>query len=164
MTGAGIREKHDGALARRLDVRVWLRLLSCSTVIEKTLRRQFIEHHDTTLPRFDVLATLERHPDGIAMGELSRTLLVSNGNVTGLVRQLESSNLVVTRPAPDDRRSSIVALTETGRVHFAELAAAHHRLIGELLGGVGEEELKALYRLLATVKTSIFARTKDAAE
>lgn len=150
-----IREKHDGALAGKLDVRVWLRLLSCSTVIEKRLRRRFIEQFDTTLPRFDVLATLERSPDGVTMGELSQALLVSNGNVTSLVRQLESAGLVASRLAVDDRRSSIVALTDNGRAHFAELAAAHHKWISDMFAGMGQSDLKALYGLLATLKSSI---------
>src|ERR1700740_3563511 len=158
---ARIREKHDGALAGRIEVRAWLRLLSCSTVVEKRLRRRFIEQFDTTLPRFDVLATLERHPDGVAMGELSRSLLVSNGNVTSLVRQLESAGLISSRPAPDDRRSSIVTLTEQGRVHFAELAEAHHAWIHGMLGGMERADLEALYKLLAKLKSSIAAETAD---
>jgi DNA-binding MarR family transcriptional regulator len=152
-----IREKHDGALAGRTDVRVWLRLLSCSTIIEKRLRRRFTEQYDTTLPRFDVLAALERCPDGATMGELSRALLVSNGNVTALVRQLEEAGMVVSRPAPEDRRSSIVALTPRGRTHFAELAAAHHAWIKGMFAGMPRDDQAALYRLLATLKLSIGA-------
>ena len=131
-----IREKHDGALAGRTDVRVWLRLLSCSTIIEKRLRRRFIEQFNTTLPRFDVMATLERHRDGVTMTELSRTLLVSNGNVTALVRQLESDGLAASRPGLEDRRASVVVLTEEGRRHFAELAAAHHAWIKKMFACV----------------------------
>lgn len=150
-----LREKHDGALAERLDVRVWLRLLSCSTIIEKRLRRRFADRHGTTLPRFDVLATLDRQPGGVTMGELSRALLVSNGNVTALVRQLEGDGLVVSRPAADDKRSSIVALTDAGRAHFATLADAHHQWIHTMLAGVSRDDLAALYRLLDTLKSSI---------
>lgn len=157
----GIREKHDGALASRMDVRVWLRLLSCATTIEKRLRRRFIAKFDTTLPRFDVMATLERHPDGVTMGELSRTLLVSNGNVTALARQLEADGLAVSRPAPDDRRSSIVALTAEGRRHFAELAAAHHAWIKGMFAGISRDDQAALYKLLATLKESIGAEDGD---
>ncbi|HKR87368.1 MAG TPA: MarR family transcriptional regulator [Phenylobacterium sp.] len=154
-TPVEIREKHDGALVGRMEVRVWLRLLSCSMIIEKRLRRGFIEKFDSTLPRFDVLATLERFPDGATMGELSRSLLVSNGNVTSLVRQLESAGFVATRPAPDDGRASIVALTASGRAHFAVLAQAHRAWIEAAFAGMPREELAALYQLLATLKTSI---------
>lgn len=140
-----------------MDIRVLLRLLSCSMTIEKRLRRRFVEQFDTTLPRFDVLATLERHPDGITMSELSRALLVSNGNVTALVRQLEGDGYVSVRVAPDDRRRSIVALTEPGEYHFAELASAHHQWITNMFAGMSPADLKALYGLLATLKTSIAA-------
>jgi DNA-binding MarR family transcriptional regulator len=156
-----LREKHDGALAARTEVRVWLRLLSCSTIIEKRLRRRFIAQYDTTLPRFDVMATLDRHTDGVTMSELSRALLVSNGNVTSLVRQLESDGHAVSRPAPEDKRSSIVALTEQGRAHFAELALAHHAWIKRMFAGVTRDEKAALYGLLATVKASIAADEEE---
>ena len=157
---AGLREKHD-SMTGRSDVRVWLRLLSCSTIIEKRLRRRFVARYDTTLPRFDVLAALERQPDGITMGELSRGLLVSNGNVTALVRHLEGEGHVASRPAPDDRRSTIVALTPQGRAHFAELAAAHHDWIAGLFAGMSRTDQNALHSLLATLKTSIAADTRD---
>lgn len=152
-----IREKHDGALTGRMDVRVWLRLLSCSTTIEKRLRRRFSDKFGTTLPRFDILAALERETDGISMGELSKRLLVSNGNVTALVRQLEGAGYVTSRSAPEDRRSSIVSLTDTGRAHFVDLAAAHHAWIRGMFAGVPREERIALYRLLAVLKSSIGA-------
>jgi len=158
---ARIRDKHDGAPAMQGGVRVWLRLLSCSMIVEKRLRRRFIEQYDTTLPRFDVLAALERRPDGLTMGELSRALLVSNGNVTALVRQLEAQGHVASRLAPGDRRSSIVALTRQGRVHFAELADAHHAWITGMLAGMGHEDQAALYSLLATFKASIAAEGQD---
>lgn len=154
---AQIREKHDGALPGQLDLRVWLRLLSCSTVIEKRVRRRFISQFDTTLPRFDVMATLARHPDGISMGELSRALLVSNGNVTALIRQLEADGLATSRAAPEDRRSLVVALTERGNRHFAELADAHREWIGRMFAGMSQEDQGALYALLATLKRSIAA-------
>lgn len=158
-----IREKHDGALAGQMDIKVLLRLLSCSMTIEKRLRRRFIEQFDTTLPRFDVLATLERHREGITMGELSRSLLVSNGNVTAVVRQLVSDGLVRNDPAPEDRRRSIVALTPQGRLHFGELAAAHHGWIRSMFEGVPEDKLVALYDLLAILKQSLGSEGEDSA-
>jgi DNA-binding MarR family transcriptional regulator len=154
---AQIREKHDGALPGRLDLRVWLRLLSCSTVIEKRVRRRFITEFNTTLPRFDVMATLARHPDGISMGDLSRELLVSNGNVTALIRQLEADGFASSRAAPEDRRSLMVALTERGKRHFAELADAHRQWIGRMFAGMSEDDQGALHTLLAALKRSIAA-------
>lgn len=152
-----LREKHDGALARRTDVKLWLRLLSCSTIIEKRLRRRFADRFGITLPRFDVLATVERHPDGVTMGELSQSLLVSNGNVTALVRQLEQDGLVSTSPSPGDRRVLIVALTDMGGALFSELAAAHHEWIEAMFGKMSADEKKALFGLLARLKDSIGA-------
>ncbi|BCI71768.1 MarR family transcriptional regulator [Sphingomonas paucimobilis] len=158
-----VREKHDGELGGRLDIRVLLRLLSCSMTIEKRLRRRFVEQFDTTLPRFDVLATLERHRGGITMSALSQSLLVSNGNVTAVVRQLEADGLLVSRPAPDDRRRSIVALTERGRSHFQELAAAHHGWIATMFAAMPDDKLAALYDLLAALKTSLGAEQQETA-
>jgi DNA-binding MarR family transcriptional regulator len=130
--------------------------------IEKRLRRRFIERFETTLPRFDVLATLARYPDGVSMGELSRALLVSNGNVTTLVRQLEADGFVSSRPAPEDRRSSIVVLTEQGARHFDELAVAHRGWIEGMFAGMPQDEQTALYTLLATLKRSIAADEEGA--
>src|SRR3546814_3407797 len=86
----GMQEKHEGAASGPLDLRVWVRLLSCVMQMEKRLRRNFVEEFDTTLPRFDVMASLDRYPDGQTMGDLSLSLLVSKGNVTPIVRQLEA--------------------------------------------------------------------------
>jgi DNA-binding MarR family transcriptional regulator len=162
MTTVQIREKHAGGLAGQMEVRLWLRLLSCSTVIEKRLRRRFIDQFKTTLPRFDVMATLARYPDGVSMGELSRALLVSNGNITILVRQLEADGFVSSRPAADDGRSSIVALTEQGSRHCDELAASHRGWIEGLFAGMPQDEQAALYTLLATLKRSIAADEEGA--
>ncbi len=149
-----IREKQYGA-GVRTDVRLWLRLLSCSTIIEKRLRRRLVEQFDTTLPRFDALATLERHSEGLAMSELSRALLVSNGNVTSIVRQLEAAGHVASRPSEKDGRSSVVTLTAAGRDHFRELAAAHHGWIGHMFAGMSTEQQTELYALLDSLKASI---------
>lgn len=152
-------EKFLGQLHGPLSVRLWLRMLSCTMIIEKRLRRRFIEQFGTTLPRFDVLAALDRHPRGVSMGELSQMLLVSNGNVTAIVRQLQQQAYVAVEPAAHDRRSLIVALTATGAAHFSELAAAHHRWIAAMLDGVPDDTQHALLSLLSGVKASISAET-----
>lgn len=156
-----IQEKHGGEVSGRIDVRVWLRLLSCSTIIEKRLRRRFVDQYETTLPRFDVLATLERQPEGMTMSELSRALLVSNGNVTSLVRQLEGEGLVIGKPLPEDRRSLNVALTTKGRIYFSELAEQHHRWIAAMFDLMPREELWQLYELLAKLKVSLAADAEE---
>lgn len=159
-----LREKHDGALTRRMDIRVWLRMLSCSTIIEKRLRRRMIEQFNTTLPRFDILATLDRYPDGVAMGTLSRTLLVSNGNVTPIVRQLEEAGFASLSKAEDDGRSLVVSLTPAGRDHFAIVAKAHHRWISTMFEGLDESDLTNLFSILAKLKTSIAMETSGEGE
>ena len=152
-----IPEKHDGELAERSSVRLWLRLLSCTITIEKILQRRLAEQFETTLPRFDVMAALERRPDGMAMGELSRALLVSNGNVTSIVQKLAKDGHVAIAPLPSDRRSSIVRLTPLGKRYFAELASAHHDWIDALLAGLGGKERAALYEALGDLKQSLGA-------
>lgn len=138
-----------------LDLRVWVRLLDCAKIIEKRLRRNFEDQFSTTLPRFDILATLDRAPDGLRMGELSRALLVSNGNVTAIVRQLQEQGLVASRTDPEDARSAIVSLTPNGRVQFTELAEAHHGWVREALADFPEDSQRQLLALLTQLKTSI---------
>lgn len=159
---AAIREKHDGALADRSSVRLWLRLLSCTMVMEKRVKRRLAERFGATLPRFDVLAALDRHPEGMTMGALSSSLLVSNGNVTGLVQALAKDGHVSMSPSPADRRASIVRLTPGGRSYFADLAEAHHGWIDEMVAGLSREERDALYNLLGALKASI-AQAEEAA-
>jgi len=149
-----IREKHDGALADRSSVRLWLRLLSCTMAIEKEVQRRFAAR-DATLARFDVLAALDRHPQGLSMGALSRALLVSNGNATQLVQKLVKDGLVRMRTAPDDRRSSIVRLTARGRTEFEGLAAAHHDWIDTLLADLDGGARETLYHALGDLKHAI---------
>jgi DNA-binding MarR family transcriptional regulator len=157
-----LREKHDGQLADRGEVRLWLRLLSCAMVVEKRLKRRFADRFGTTLPRFDVLAALDRHPDGMTMGALSRSLLVSAGNVTVLVQALVAEGHVALTPSPTDRRASIVTLTGSGRGYFAELADAHHHWVAEMFGGLSRQQRDALYDLLGAAKLSIGASGEDA--
>jgi DNA-binding MarR family transcriptional regulator len=155
MTGAlAIREKHDGALADRSSVRVWLRLLSCTMAIEKDVQRRFAER-GATLARFDVLTALDRERAGMTMGALSRALLVSNGNVTQLVQKLARDCLVRIAPSPADKRASIVRLTARGRTEFAGLAAAHHDWIERLVGGMDGEAREKLYHALGELKQAI---------
>ncbi len=154
-TAGSVRDKHDGALSGALSVRVWLRLLTCSTIVEKRLRRRFAEQFEVTLPRFDAMAALERAPDGLTMSELSRALLVSNGNVTALVRQLQAQEFANLVTSTGDRRSSIVTLTDAGREQFTVMAGAHHAWIEDMLAGMPPAQLELLFGLLAVLKSSI---------
>lgn len=139
----------------QMDLRLWVRLLDCAKVIEKRLRRNFQEQFETTLPRFDVMAALDRVTDGLNMGALSKALLVSNGNVTAIVRQLHEQGLVVSQPDPEDRRSAIVALTPAGKAQFAVLAAAHHQWVRDALQDFPAERQDQLLSLLTELKSHL---------
>lgn len=157
---AQIREKHDGALGDRSSVRVWLRLLSCTMAIEKEVQRRFADQ-DMTLPRFDILAALDRKPEGLPMGALSRALLVSNGNVTQLVQKLVRDGLVEMSPLPSDRRSSIVRITGEGEERFQKLARLHHDWIDGMLAGLDFTQRERLYVALGVLKMSIARATQE---
>ncbi|MDZ4366338.1 MAG: MarR family transcriptional regulator [Afipia sp.] len=156
MTGAAsIREKHDGELVDRSNVRLWLRLLTCTTVIEKRLKRGFADQYDITLPRFDVMAALDRNPAGMSMGQLSQELLVSNGNVTGVVQNLVRDNYVSISPSPSDGRASIVRLTQLGRECFTGIAEAHHEWVDMMLARLTRDQRTALYDILGALNGSL---------
>ena len=139
----------------KTELRVWLRLLTCSTLIEQFVRSGLRRDFQTTLPRFDVLAQLERAPDGMTMGELSRYLMVSNGNITGLIDRLVQENLVTRLPAAKDRRTQLVRLTDEGRKIFDRMAPAHESWIADLMKGMDHQDLSALLDMLAKFKTSV---------
>jgi DNA-binding MarR family transcriptional regulator len=146
----------DGASKARL--RLWLRLLKVSRLIEGELRERLREGYDTTLPRFDVLAALHRAGDGLKMSELSSVLRVSNGNVTGIVDRLVADGLVVRSPVAGDRRALLVRLTPKGEADFAGLAQAHEAWVSELLGTVSIAEANQLVARLQAVGERLEAR------
>jgi DNA-binding MarR family transcriptional regulator len=133
-------------------LRIWLRLLTCTQMIERQVRSRLREQFGTTLPRFDLLAQLERHPEGLKMNELSRLLMVTGGNVTAIVDQLEKEQQVERLPEPDDRRAYRIRLTRSGEKAFAEMARAHEEWVVELLSGMAKKDQDELLRLLAKVK------------
>jgi DNA-binding MarR family transcriptional regulator len=134
-------------------LRLWLRLLSCTVRVENHVRGRLRQEFATTLPRFDLMAQLERHPHGLRMSELSKRLMVSGGNVTGITDQLEREGLVARTLDRDDRRAITVKLTETGFKRFAEMAASHEQWIIELLGGLNQEDKHAMLAMLRKLKT-----------
>jgi DNA-binding MarR family transcriptional regulator len=136
----------DPLSKRRL--KMWIRLLGVTRGAESHLREFLRLDHDTTLPRFDVLAALYRRRDGVTMSELSRMLLVSNGNATTVVDRLESDGLVRRTPSETDRRTVFVALTPAGLTLFERLAEEHEREIGRLFGGLSETDLDRLTEIL----------------
>lgn len=134
------------------SLRLWLRLLSCSTRIEDTIRARLREQFGITLPRFDLMAQLEREPLGLTMGELSRRMMVTGGNVTTIVDQLENEQLVQRHTQEGDRRSYTVRLTPSGKTAFARMAAAHETWVVELFAHLSDAEQQQLHRLLGALK------------
>jgi DNA-binding MarR family transcriptional regulator len=125
-------------------LRLWIRLLRASRLIEGVARERLKRQFDATLPRFDVMAALYRKPDGMLMSEISRFLMVSNGNVTGIVDRLVSDGFVVRSQRNGDRRTSFISLTRKGRAVFADMAAAHEKWVDELLSGVSARDAEQL--------------------
>lgn len=133
-------------------LRLWLRLFTCTTMVERTVDQMLKREFGSSLARFDVLAQLDRASDGLRMSELSAATLTTGGNVTWLVAALEREGLVRRRTAPHDRRATIVRLTAAGRRHFATMARRHEALIARLFGGLSAAERRAMHALLGTVK------------
>lgn len=147
------------AAADPATLRLWLRLLACSTQIEAEIRRRLRLQFGTTLPRFDYLAQLHRHPDGLRMNELSRQLMVTGGSVTGLTDQLAKDGWVRRVRAGDDRRAFVLHLTPAGRAAFERMASVHQGWIDELFGGLDGDERQALHALLGRLRWTAAARS-----
>lgn len=148
-------EKLGGAPHSKASLRLWLRLLSCSMIIERRVRARLEEEFQSTLPRFDVLAALEREPDGLTMSQLSTALLVSNGNITGIVNRLIEELLVVRTAESEDRRVATVRLTRKGREAFQRMAAKHEEWVDKMFAGLNDAQMEQLMKLLAAVRHSI---------
>jgi DNA-binding MarR family transcriptional regulator len=140
------------------SLRLWLRLLSCTATIERHVRERLRVRFDTTLPRFDMMAQLNREPRGLKMSELSRRLMVTGGNVTGLTDQLVAEGLVVRRGIPGDRRAYNVRLTPKGKRQSDAMAVEHERWIIDLLNEIPPEERVALHESLGHLKSALVAR------
>ena len=137
------------------SLRLWLRLLSCTTRVEDKIRQNLRESFDITLPRFDLMAQLERHPDGLTMGELSRRMMVTGGNITTIVDQLEKEKLVMRQVGATDRRSFMVKLTKAGREAFADMAVAHEAWVADMFTGLSSNQQNQLYSLLGALKKNL---------
>ncbi|MEI7804011.1 MAG: MarR family transcriptional regulator [Hyphomicrobiales bacterium] len=136
------------------ELRLWLRLFTCTTLIEGEIRRRLRDTFDVTLPRFDLMAQLDKAPGGMTLGELSKRMMVSNGNVTGLAERLATQGLLERRASPTDRRAQFVSLTPEGRKAFRAMARTHENWIAELFAGLGRDDTEKLMTLLARAKAS----------
>ena len=130
------------------ELRLWLRMLTCSTLIETEIRNRLREEFRTTLPRFDVMAALYRRREGVTMSELSRMLLVSNGNATAVVDRLERDGLARRVPSETDRRTVFVSLTPEGLAAFEGFAADHEAEVNRIFAGLTEEDIELLTEIL----------------
>jgi DNA-binding MarR family transcriptional regulator len=138
----------------KTELRLWLRLLTCSTLIENGVRKRLRESFDVTLPRFDLMAQLDKTPAGLTLGELSQRMMVSNGNVTSIVEALVGQGMLDRKPSPLDRRAQVVSLTADGRRVFRQMAAAHENWIAETFAGLNSAEEEQLMALLGKAKMS----------
>ena len=144
-------------------LRLWLRLLTCTQLVEKQVRTLLRERFDTTLPRFDLMAQLERTPAGLKMNELSRRMMVTGGNVTGITDQLAAEGLVERIDVEGDRRACRVRLTARGRKQFQEMARQHEDWIVEAFTALNEKEIATLHKLLGKVKEHAARGREEAA-
>ena len=145
-----------------IELKIWLRLLACSTQIEKQIRRKLRERFATTLPRFDCLAQLERHPQGLQMKRLSSYLMVSGGNLTALADQLVEEGLVRREVAPDDRRAFLAVLTDKGRREFVAMAAEHETWLADMFDGLAKADKDALFEQLGRLRLNLARQTNEA--
>ena len=157
MNDAAVLQDRESALASdtKLELKVWLRLLTCTTLIERDVRQNLRERFDTTIARFDLLSQLDRAPKGLTMGELSSRLMVTSGNVTGLTDALVREGLVSRAPEPGDRRSLRIRLTAAGKQFFDAMTPVHERWIDRLMAGLTRAEMAHLLELLGKLKQSL---------
>ena len=150
----------------RSVLRIWLRMLACTNLIEGRVRGALREQFDTTLPRFDLLAQLDaaatEAPRGLTMSELSRRLMVTNGNLTGLVDRLVREDLVTRLVSPPDRRAQMISLTVAGKRALDDMTPAHAEWIGDMFAGLSDTERGQLHRLLGKLKRSVQAAAERA--
>jgi DNA-binding MarR family transcriptional regulator len=147
-TDAKMRARVTAPALSKQRLRLWLRLLRATRAIEAELRERLRVRFGITLPQFDVMAALYRKGQGITMTELSRTLLVSNGNVTGIIDRLVADKLVVRQPDAHDRRSFLVRLTPKGESRFAAMAKAHQEWVSKILSDFDGQETEAVIQHL----------------
>jgi len=134
------------------DLRLWLRMLTCCNLVESEIRGRLRTEYETTLPRFDLMAQLLRVPEGMKMSELSRHMMVTNGNITGITDQLEKEGMVERIKVATDRRSSVIKLTSKGKRNFKRMAESHEQWIQTLFSGLSPKSRDALYEALGELK------------
>lgn len=137
-----------------MELRLWLRLFSCSRLIENDIRRHLNAEFEFSLPRFDILAQLDRADEGLVLGEVSKRLMVSAGNITSLVEGLVKTGHITRTTASGDRRAQVIRLTDKGRREFRRMAKVHSDWIAHYFERMSEKDIERLMELLATLKES----------
>ncbi len=146
------RSNSEGLADQHQALRLWLKMISCTNLIENKIRKRLNEQFAFTLPRFDYLAQLNREPDGMTMGELSKRMMVTGGNVTGLTDQLVRDDLVVREMDSADRRVYRIHMTAKGAEKFREMAVEHEVWIREIMSVVDDNEIDQCLNMLARIK------------
>jgi DNA-binding MarR family transcriptional regulator len=154
-TGTIVDREAAATRDRKLQLRLWLRLLTCSHMIETEIRSRLRVEFQTTLARFDVLAQLDAASGTLSMGELSARLMVTNGNVTGLIAGMAKEGLVSRLPHPTDGRSTLIGLTPAGEAFFRRMAPRHEGWVDELMLGMARNDMVGLMDLLGSLKRSV---------
>jgi DNA-binding MarR family transcriptional regulator len=143
------------------SLRLWLRLLACTNLIESRVRRHLQANFHTTLPRFDLMAQLDRAPNGLKMGDLSRRMMVTGANITGLVELLEREGLIARRGDAVDRRACWVRLTREGRRLFRKMSVVHEGWIVEMFAGLSDADERELALCLGKLKAHILSSSAE---
>lgn len=157
MPADGETRADEDPLDHDRDLRLWLRLLTCTSLVEGEVRRRLRRDFGTSLATFDLMAQIAHAGADLSLSELSRRLMVSNGNVTQLVLRMSRQGLVDRRPRAADRRTVLVGLTASGRAAFERMAEAHRAWIGELFWSLSAREGASLMGELARLKASVLA-------
>ncbi len=147
-------------------MRAWLALVGCFTSVERSLRRRFAQEFNSSLPRYDVLTALSQSPGGLTMGQLAAMLMVSKGNITGVVRRLQESRFVRQSRSPDDRRVQLVTLTSRGRQTWLRMHSEYRSVIDDILADLSDDECAILSGNLGSAQGKIdeFLQREESAQ
>jgi DNA-binding MarR family transcriptional regulator len=159
---AELEKEIHGHADGKQELRLWLRMLSTTKLISQEIRRRLRAEFGATLPQFDLLAQLDREPDGLRLGEISKRTMVTNGNITGLVERLEADGMLYRETPGDDRRVTVARLTDAGRRAFAEMAAVHETWLREMMADVDHSTFSVLTRNIDQIQMSVRNHLSDA--
>lgn len=158
MVNQDIEHSKDSGYEGRLSpedpasLRLWLRMMTCTKIIEDEIRRRLRTQANISLARFDYMAQLYRYPSGLKMGELSNYLMVTGGNITGLTDELSREGLVSRKSSPTDRRAWLLKLTPKGKKVFEAMAKEHNEWIAELFDGLNHESIELIHHHLGLLR------------